>query len=390
MTWNVLAPELLQYFWRSSYGLPLLASSAEYEAVTASRLHNVAAHVKHVSPDVLLLQETSDTRFACLGDRTTAEYLAHETGMVVASSSAKHLPFTYGQPPYEQAGRGRPTSRSMDSGVTTLYTPSRVSHLSAVCTAESSCGLSEGRPPASSVFPRGGVGSPFTLDAFSGIGEGGAPPFLVLNTHVRMEYPRIGASLGEAMSRAGVCVAGLLTSGQGSAVVSAIISAGRLIVAGDLNAGTAEAADDLRAALAAPGVREERRGPEWAGCLHTLLPHGGLVDVPFHAGSGGEGGGGVDDHVIIGPGISILRICSFTTLPLLAMKAQPPSVPVSDAALWGRGAGTRFVLHRGNAALLLGPRGGRAGAGEADSSTGHSESSARATSDHPPLLLEFA
>ena len=102
VSWNVLAPELLQFFWRSSYGLPLVA---DFDAVTAARVARIAAELRALAPDVLLLQETTDTAHACLGGRTVAAFLAAELALTPASASFTGAPFRYAAPPREQARR---------------------------------------------------------------------------------------------------------------------------------------------------------------------------------------------------------------------------------------------------------------------------------------------
>lgn len=324
---NILAPELLQFFWRSSYGLPLLPTDAAYGALTARRLSSVAGVLSSLGADVVVLQETTDTVHTELGGRTTASYLAFATGLVVAGESFKRSRMAYGVPPREQVrGAGVTT---MDSGVATLYNPRTVAHVRAVAAAEDWGGRS-------AVFPTG-VGSPFRVDAFAPVG--GGAPVCVMNVHVKMQWPHIRASLAEALQRAGEA---LERGGEGVAGGARDVQDARwtrVVVAGDLNAKEGAAAEDLRA----------------------LLPPGGALMDAFAAPAGAPQPPPADDHVLLGPGLAVVR-AEVHPAPLLAMcKVDGPT---SDAK-WAR-ADTRFTHHAGNAELLA----------------------AGVTSDHPPLVVD--
>jgi hypothetical protein len=223
VTLNVLAPELLCFFWRGSYGLPLLKEAAAYEHVTLLRFTNIARLVASLKPDVLLLQEVSDRRHCELGHFTTQGYLAKELALSAAGSSFKGRAMEWRFPPEEQPGpkrAGGPPRLHCDSGVATLYNAERVLYKGQVSKAEAH--------GESQLFPAC-YGSPFTLDAFElkpcslcsggGGGESGGGrdggrggggirlaitplPFHVLNVHLKMEYPHIMRPLVEVFGRA--------------------------------------------------------------------------------------------------------------------------------------------------------------------------------------------
>lgn len=348
MTWNILAPELMSYFWRSTYGLPVPAKpEEEIRAVTAARMSNIAAAIRAAKPDIVLLQETSDTAFFPDGKSCVA-WIANATGLRVASGSSKGSRFHWGHPPAEQPGRGAP-HLSMDSGVTTLYDPGTVAHVRSVATAETF--------GPSAVFGGKGWGSPFTVDAFAILpiashataataAEGsGSRPFVVVNTHIRMQFPHIAAPLEEVAARVR---SALRTGSSGSSSSGGAGGSGgggsevwkRVVLAGDVNAGHSAAAADYRAAVGAGG------------------PLSGLTDAFDPTLSTAA-----DDHMLVGPGLTVAAR-ETSTLPLLDMHTNS-QLPASDSRLWSR-PDTQYQLNEKNAALLA---------------------SGRATSDHPYLLV---
>jgi hypothetical protein len=319
-SWNILAPELLQYFWRGSYGLPVLPAS-DYEALTLTRCENLVAIIKELSPDILLLQETTATPQAALGGLCLADFLAGATGLRLAGVSFKGSAFRYGVPPREQA-RGGPGTSSMDSGVATLFNPATCRHLGQMARAEAS--------GPSKVFPSG-CGSPFSLDCFAALSsreeeQAGAAaaqavsePFLVANCHIRMQFPHIAAPLAELCSR--------LEGGPGGLVAGCgLAPAGpwaRCVLAGDLNAGGSAAAADLAAALP---------------------PSAQLCDA-FAAASPEPR----DDHILLGPGLKLMGTL-VGKARLLSMEGCP-GMPSSEPTLWGVPE-TPYAVHADNTALL--------------------------------------
>lgn len=351
---NVLAPELLFLFWRSSYGLPLLPP-ADYGAVTSSRCTALAVALRALSPDVLLLQEVTDYRHPCLDHYPTAEWFARALGLTLAQTSFKGMASTWGLPPFEQRkppleqaavaagmqlpGSGGPGVLRADSGVATLYNPRVLRHVRCLGNAEA-----YGR---SHLFPTG-WGSPWTLDAFSlvapGVSGGGGdytlpPPILrVMNVHMKMQWPNILRPLGEAFSRAGACLA----------APPELSPWDHVVVGGDFNAGEPAAAADF-------GVYFSPLGGAAAS---------GLREVPL------PGGGGPPlDRFLVGPGVEVGGggAVAVGREALLETNTQPRGVKVLDAKLWGE-EGTKYAVHAGNAGLVRGERGGGG-------------------SDHPTLLL---
>ena len=65
-TLNVLSPELMLYFWRSSYGLPTLKENKDYDDVMKSRITNCVSYLKKIKPDVLCLQEITNKKYTYL------------------------------------------------------------------------------------------------------------------------------------------------------------------------------------------------------------------------------------------------------------------------------------------------------------------------------------
>lgn len=209
LNWNILAPGLLLFFWRGSYGLDLLAGRAEYDALNTSRLRNMKTLIEQYRPTVVTLQEVTNVRYAYLGDRTMQAYLADELGYRLINESFKKKPFNYDYPPREQT-RGR----HADSGVATLV---RNDTRSAPIT-------SAGK---STLFADGSNGSPYTVDRV----QMGSETVYVANVHIRMEYPHIARPLQEVYD------------GIRSALTKKQLE--NTVVLGDFNAGNKKAATDL-------------------------------------------------------------------------------------------------------------------------------------------------
>ena len=171
-TLNILSPELMFYFWRGSYGLPLLPSESAYDAVTTLRMKNITSLISDMNPAILCLQEISDTRFQGLEWHPVAEFIAAKCGYKVAGKSYKGSDMSWEYPPKEQ---GRGTPKRMDSGVATLFKPEVVRHLGQVSKAETH---------GPSALFNTGYGSPFSLDAFVVIGKGGMGGGAPLTFHI--------------------------------------------------------------------------------------------------------------------------------------------------------------------------------------------------------------
>src|SRR3990167_4827517 len=73
LSWNILAHELMLYFWRSSYGLELVPS---YDTILKMRLDNIISKLAEHHADVICLQEVTDTIHEILGEKTTYQYIS--------------------------------------------------------------------------------------------------------------------------------------------------------------------------------------------------------------------------------------------------------------------------------------------------------------------------
>ena len=266
-TLNILAPELMCYFWRSSYGLPLLSSDDAYDAVTALRMKNITDLVCALNPTILCLQEVTDTRVQTLEWHPVAEFIAAKCGFKIAGRSYKGSEMSWDYPAREQ-NRGSP--KRVDSGVATLYKPEVVRHLGQVSKAETH---------GPSALFNTGYGSPFSLDKFEVLGGGGGGgggrkgtstplTFHVANIHVRMTFPNILKPMTELLQR--------IRASLPTPVPATASPWERLILAGDFNSGSREANLD------------------WKNILSVQTQ---LTDVPLdgEVGGGGGGGGGVVD-----------------------------------------------------------------------------------------------
>jgi len=199
---NILAPELLAYFWRSSYCLPIPSdTNTVFGAFTRARLELISKHLRATNADVIALQETSNTVFESLGGKTSAEFLANELGYNIASSCLKDSPVAYRAPPYEQESKD---SLVAFTGVATLYNPKTVEHV-----AHKSCATS-----VSASSPEGLkiVGSPHVADEFRPLSNKTntntsslsqpALGIIFVNTHFRMSpYPHISNAFVELFAR---------------------------------------------------------------------------------------------------------------------------------------------------------------------------------------------
>lgn len=285
VNWNILAPGLLQYFWRSSYGLAVKDDNdtfydhAYYDNVQKTRLLNIVCKLKTYNADIICLQEVTSQRFEFLGNQTMQQYIAEQLGYVVVSGSFKGMPFNYSYPPTEQPSRNSKDQLSMDSGVATLMKKDQhISHTKTLATAES-FGTSE-------VFGKG-YGSPFTVDEFVVDGQ----TIYVVNTHIKMQYPGIAGPVNEIYER-----------------TSRVITPENqryTIMTGDFNAGTLQAAKDL---------------------FRSNL-YKNMFDIKGHE--------FIDDHVFIGNGLRMYQnsVEHDKTVKLLEMGLNKPP---SNNKYWGQ------------------------------------------------------
>lgn len=297
VSWNILAPELMKFYWRSSYGLPLLSGVRPYDAVTASRMSNIATILRGLRPDILMLQETTNASYACLGGRSITAYLSQELGLAIAGESFKGSKFFSGEPPHEQT-----RAVCVDSGVATLFSAARVDHTRTISRGE------DGGPCA--LFSSG-IGSPFTADEFrerTAANDGGsALPFTVVNIHIRMQYPHISGPLKDVVLR--LQSKGVLVNAEG---------ARRVVFGGDLNSGSAKSAADLAATI-----------PK------------GLSDISSATGETAP----ADDHLFCGEDVQAVNVTA--PVPVLEMNHRSDVVN----AKWTT-ADVTYTLHPGNKELL--------------------------------------
>lgn len=284
-SWNILGPELLFYFWRSSYGLSFVDKKSKgvlphdyYDHVTGMRIGNIIEYLKGGNFDIILLQETSTTKYSIVGgvfvqdDMGLAvhEIIADALGYNIVSESYKTGLFMTGLPPFEQDKNK--TVRKSYSGVATLAKPDFV--FQNVVSANT-C--------------KGKVVSPFTLDAlimapigYKGCGNKG-PLLYIGNVHVKMNYPHINESIDEIYN----CIADVI----GDGILCTIIM-------GDFNAHGIVAAKDLYKS-------------DLSNQMFDLF-----------------GSELVDDHIFVGHKLTIYEKEYYIdeTLPMLEMGVNDPSV----------------------------------------------------------------
>jgi hypothetical protein len=307
---NILAPELLCYFWRSSYGLPLLPDARDYlGALTRRRMQCLALALRALVPpaDVVCLQETGGDGTEASGGSggggglesldglSTQAFLARELGLVIASQSCKDSEMRFGLPPAEQAVREEAWraagARSVRTGVATLYNPRTVRHAARVAAA-STVALS---PEARAAYPLPGaefagskgkpcrLDSPHVADEFVPRGSGGGGGALgesvvVVNFHAKMQpahsvrlacaelFARLGAGEGFGVASfvapAALCpefaeLNGRCPRGGACALRHGALSAAqwqRALLVGDFNAGGRQAHAELAAAVREAGA----------------------------------------------------------------------------------------------------------------------------------------
>ena len=187
---NVLAPESLLFFWRSSYGLSTdqYKSNQSYDEVNFNRIDQFLNYINRYLPDIICLQEVSDRDYDYLNfnglNQTIQNYIAKQLDYTVISQSFTNSIFQYNYPPIEQTRKF-----SVNLGVATLIkNNSQVKFLRNISTANL-FGQSQ-------IFKLGD-GSPFTLDAF----KIGKYIFNIVNVHIKMHNYHIGKSCEEVFLR---------------------------------------------------------------------------------------------------------------------------------------------------------------------------------------------
>lgn len=217
---NLLAPGLLLYNWRSSYGLKLLDNNESYDIVNINRINNIISYIDKIKPDILCLQETTNELFTYYDNKTIHDYIAQILNLTVINTSFKQATFSYNYPPEEQK-RGNPkNSILMDSGVATLIKSELLPYMSTFAYNAELFGSSE-------IFNKG-IGSPFTVNLF----VSNNIPLYIINVHLRFsKYPYMEDSLQEFYDRLKRYIPRKHFN--------------YLVVIGDLNTDTEEANEDL-------------------------------------------------------------------------------------------------------------------------------------------------
>ena len=270
MSINVLAPELMLYFWRSSYGIKVY-SKEQCDKIHKTRIDNIIKIIKREVPDVLCLQEVTNSTYQYLNNMKIGDYIGSFTNMYVINESFKDSIFKYNYPPMEQR-----TSYWCDSGVCTLLKDNLfyLKHVTDVANAETF--------GASKLF-KSGVGSPMTVDLITYQGKS----LYIVNVHIRMMYPSIKLPLKEIYDR----------------LLSLKINLNDTIIIGDFNA-------------------------------HGKVPTKELFTSPFYKEMTDLLGSElVDDHVFIGNKLRNNKnsVKILTDVPLLEMDVN---LPTSDRK-WG-------------------------------------------------------
>lgn len=183
VSWNILAPELLFYFWRSSYGLNApKRPNSYYNNINQTRIETITQKLQSYSADIICLQEITNLKYPFLNNKTIQQYIADYLGFILISESFNQSPFKYGYPPNEQL-----ETYKSEMGVATLINPLTVTYHN-VTTAD--------KFRKSELFDIG-VGSPFTLDELI---LNNTKLYLV-NLHIKMQYPHILDSVNEVYNR---------------------------------------------------------------------------------------------------------------------------------------------------------------------------------------------
>lgn len=230
-SWNILAPELLSYFWRSSYGLEISNPPNSnnffppnyYTNITQIRIDNIMKYLHDGNFDIICLQEVTDKKYLIINGLlvvstddtgfTLYELIAKTLKMNVVSVSFKQKKFNSGIPPTEQH-KDKSVS-SILSGVATLAKPDL--NITNITKAEIFVGATSNE-------------SPLTIDKL--ILPYYDVPIYIINVHIKMEYPNIKKSIDDLYE----IIGGLL-------LVNNIRST---ILVGDFNAHDKIAATDLK------------------------------------------------------------------------------------------------------------------------------------------------
>ena len=235
MSFNILAPELLEAFWNPSYQLKK-PTKTELKAILTKKRENIMNIIKLEKPDILCLQEvsvplSSSKTINSINYRKEMEKEWKSLGMKIANLSFKQSPISYEKPFQVKEDQATNTSKhwsqkknQVDSGILTMYDPRVIKYLKSIRaedfgkdttnyeynqtlpedvlkirekTKKNQEADSLNLKPCSfkkswycKTKQMSSIGTPFCLDTFQFINQKEST-FHILNVHVRMNFPRI-------------------------------------------------------------------------------------------------------------------------------------------------------------------------------------------------------
>lgn len=292
ISWNILAPEALLYFFRSSYGIyvpnGLCAPDDKkyYDDLNKMRIDNIIAYLSNIDPDIICLQEITDTSYSYLNGLSIQQYIASALNYTIVSQTIKKSDFKYNYPPREQSPK---TKMKVNSGVATLMKNN--SNVKFIYNLYSS-----------DLDTLTDIKSPFTLDLF----QYNEKNVFINNVHIKMHYPHIHKSLDEVYT-----------------ILSQNLSVDQIkntISIGDFNASTLESAKDL-----------------FTSKFYDLMFNNYSHEL-------------IDDHAFIGNSLKNERVnISYdTNIKILEMNINSPA---SDRKIWNDPA-KKYILSEHNNQLV--------------------------------------
>lgn len=235
MSFNILAPELLEAFWNPSYNL-IKPTKKELQEILSKKRENIINIIKLEKPDILCLQEVSvvltpSKTINTINYKKEMEKEWKSLGMKIASLSFKHSPISYEKPFKITENNQQKTSKhwskqkyQVDSGILTLYDPRVIKYIKGIRAED--FGKDTTQYEYNQSLPKdvlkiikktkkikksdslnlkpcsfkkswycktkemSSIGTPFSLDTFQFMNQQGYS-FNVLNVHIRMNFPRI-------------------------------------------------------------------------------------------------------------------------------------------------------------------------------------------------------
>nr|QBK93070.1 MAG: uncharacterized protein LCPAC403_02040 [Pithovirus LCPAC403] len=124
---------MMMFFWRSSFGLRTASlEHKDYDKIQEKRIEKIIEYIEDVNPDILCLQNTTDTKHEYLGCKTVQEYIATKLNFRIVSEETMKFINYYNYPPEEQA-----EILKMKLGITALISNnSNCSHVDTVMTGD--------------------------------------------------------------------------------------------------------------------------------------------------------------------------------------------------------------------------------------------------------------